>query len=49
LTARILRAGYKYGVSMYSVSYVNYSHKDKDIDETIERMDKAVAEVAATL
>ncbi len=49
LTTRILRAGFKYGVSLYSTAYVTYSHKDEDIDETIVRMDKAVAEVAGTL
>lgn len=49
LNARILRAGFKHGVSLYSTSYVNYSHKDADIEETIERMDKAIAEVAASL
>ncbi|HBN84818.1 MAG TPA: hypothetical protein DDZ89_13355 [Clostridiales bacterium] len=49
LNARILRAGFKYGVSLYSTSYVNYSHKDADIEETIARLDKAIAEVAASL
>lgn len=49
LTTRILRAGFKHGVSLYSTSYVNYSHKDADIEETIFRMDKAIAEAAASL
>jgi glutamate-1-semialdehyde 2,1-aminomutase len=49
LTSRILRAAFKHGVSLYSTSYVNYSHKDEDIEETLERMDKAIAEVAASL
>ena len=49
LISRILRASYKNGVSLYNVSYVNYSHKDADIEETITRMEKAIAEVATTL
>lgn len=34
------KSAYINGVSLYNVSYVNYSHKDKDIDETLERLNK---------
>jgi glutamate-1-semialdehyde 2,1-aminomutase len=39
-----LSLAYKNGVSLYNVSYVNYSHKDKDIDETLQRLEKACKE-----
>ena len=42
---RFYRAAYRNGVSFYQVSYVNFSHQDSDIDETIERMEKAVKEM----
>lgn len=35
------RAAFRNGVSLYRVSYVNASHSDADIDETIERLDEA--------
>ena len=35
---------YKHGVSLYNVSYINFSHKDKDIVETLQRLEKACAE-----
>ncbi|PJB69745.1 MAG: aspartate aminotransferase family protein [Armatimonadetes bacterium CG_4_9_14_3_um_filter_66_14] len=40
------RAFYRNGVSLYNVSYVNFSHSAADIAETLERMDRAMAEVA---
>ncbi|OGV51680.1 MAG: hypothetical protein A2017_10150 [Lentisphaerae bacterium GWF2_44_16] len=33
---------YLNGISLYNVSYVNYSHKDKDIDETIEKIGRSI-------
>lgn len=42
--SKFLTLSYKNGVSLYNVSYVNYSHKDKDIDETLQRLEKACAE-----
>ncbi len=41
----ILRAGYRHGVSLYSVVYVNRAHERADIDEALARMDRALAEV----
>ncbi len=32
---------YLNGVSLYDVSYVNFSHKDKDINETLQKIEKA--------
>jgi len=41
------RAFYRNGVSLYTVAYVNFSHSADDIAETLERMDRAMAEVAS--
>lgn len=35
------RAAYLNGVSLYNVSYVNFSHRDSDIDEALERLKRA--------
>jgi glutamate-1-semialdehyde 2,1-aminomutase len=42
---RFYRAAYRHGVSLYQIPYVTYSHQDSDIDETLERMEKAVKEL----
>lgn len=42
-----MRLAFKHGVSLYNVSYVNFSHSEQDIDEALERLDKASAELAA--
>ena len=39
------RAACRHGVSTYSVSYLNYSHTAADIDEALERLDRAVADL----
>jgi glutamate-1-semialdehyde 2,1-aminomutase len=39
------RAAYRNGVSLYNVSYVNFSHKDEDIAEALERLERACKEV----
>lgn len=36
---------YKNGVSFYSFLYVNYSHKEKDIDEVLTRVERAIKEM----
>lgn len=41
-----LKECYKNGVSLYDVSYVNYSHKENDIQETLKRMEKALQETS---
>ncbi|MDF2720545.1 MAG: hypothetical protein K0Q59_220 [Paenibacillus sp.] len=38
------RLAYKHGVSLYNVSYVNYSHRDEDIAETLVRLERACDE-----
>ncbi|WP_158301639.1 aspartate aminotransferase family protein [Paenibacillus mesophilus] len=40
------RAAYRNGVSLYNVSYVNFSHKDEDIAEALERLERACKEIA---
>jgi glutamate-1-semialdehyde 2,1-aminomutase len=45
LPARLFRAAYRHGVSMYDVLYVNFSHAEADIDETVGRMEWAAAEL----
>lgn len=39
------RAAYRHGVSLYNVSYVNFSHSDSDIHEALERLKNACKEV----
>jgi glutamate-1-semialdehyde 2,1-aminomutase len=39
------RKAYEYGVSLYNVSYVNFSHKDKDISETVDKLEKALSHI----
>lgn len=42
---RFLRAAFRNGVSLGTVSYVNFSHKDSDIAETLERLEAAILEI----
>jgi glutamate-1-semialdehyde 2,1-aminomutase len=39
---RFMAGCYRNGVSLYDVSYVNYSHKDADVAEALERMGRAL-------
>lgn len=39
------RAAYRKGVSLRPVSYINYSHKDEDVKQVIERLDSVCAEI----
>lgn len=41
------RLAYKHGVSLYNVSYVNFSHKDEDIAEALARLERACDEYAS--
>lgn len=43
---KFFRAAYRNGVSLYNVSYVNFSHKDEDIAEALERLERACKEIA---
>ncbi|UNK70756.1 aminotransferase class III-fold pyridoxal phosphate-dependent enzyme [Microbacterium sp. H1-D42] len=40
-----LRAAFRHGLSFYRVVYVNAAHTDADIDETLQRVHAALAEV----
>jgi len=42
LLERFLRGCYRNGVSFYTLAYVNFSHQDADIDETLERVGKGI-------
>ena len=41
------RLAFKHGVSLYNCVYINYSHKEQDINETIERLESAMKELKA--
>jgi len=43
---KFLRAAYRNGVSLYNVSYVNFSHQEEDINETLKRLEQALRELA---
>ncbi len=36
---------FKNGVIFYNVGYINFSHKERDIEETIEKVEKAIKEI----
>ena len=42
LSEKLFRAAYRNGVSLYSVVYANFSHQESDVDETMERLGKAL-------
>ena len=42
---KFFRSAYRNGVSLYDIPYVNYSHKDSDIDEALSRLDKTCSEI----
>jgi glutamate-1-semialdehyde 2,1-aminomutase len=46
---QLKRAAYRNGISPYNVQYVNFSHKEHDIGEALERWDSACREVSASL
>jgi len=39
------RAAYRNGVALYGISYVNFSHKEDDINEAIDRINRACEEI----
>ena len=47
LRERFARACYRNGVSFYNVAYINFSHQDADIDETLERVETGLREIAS--
>lgn len=40
----LFRLAYKHGVSLYNVSYVNFSHRDEDIAEALVRLERVCDE-----
>lgn len=44
--SRLLRAAYRHGLSFYNNLYINYSHSDSDIEEALDRAEKACREWA---
>ena len=42
---RLFRALYSNGVSVYNTAYVNFSHKEADIDEALERFEAALGDL----
>jgi len=47
LYERFFRAAYRHGVSLYDVPYVNFSHRNEDIADALERLEKACREIQA--
>ncbi|MEN6316283.1 MAG: aminotransferase class III-fold pyridoxal phosphate-dependent enzyme [Clostridiaceae bacterium] len=45
LKDRFFRSAYKNGISLYNVSYVNYSHREEDIDEALDKLAVACMEI----
>jgi len=42
---RLFSAAYRNGVSFYNTCYVNFSHKREDLEEVLQRMDRATDEL----
>ena len=40
---------YRNGVSLYTVPYVNYSHKEEDIEEALRRIEEGIKEITAQM
>jgi len=45
LSEKFYRAAYRNGVSLYGVPYVNFSHQETDIAETLERLENGLREL----
>lgn len=45
LSSAFLRAAFKHGVSLYRTGYVNFSHRDTDIAEALDKLDAALKEL----
>jgi glutamate-1-semialdehyde 2,1-aminomutase len=45
LLPRLFRAACRHGVVLYNVSYVNFSHRDADVAEALERLERALREL----
>lgn len=47
--AALFRAAYPQGLSLYHVCYVNFSHKEDDIGEALDRLERALISVKAAV
>jgi glutamate-1-semialdehyde 2,1-aminomutase len=47
LGERFFRACYRNGLSLYNVSYVNFSHRDGDVAEALRRFERVCEELRA--
>jgi hypothetical protein len=45
LADRFQRAAFNEGISLYGVSYINYSHRDNDITEVLDRLCEAIRKI----
>ena len=45
ILSAFFRAAYRHGVSLYNVSYVNFSHQYTDCDDTLARLAEAVGDL----
>ncbi|GIP34818.1 aminotransferase class III-fold pyridoxal phosphate-dependent enzyme [Paenibacillus sp. J2TS4] len=45
LKERFFRFAYKHGLSLYNVSYVNFSHREQDIVEALSRMERVCTDL----
>jgi len=45
LRDRIFRAAYRHGVSFYNCAYPTYSHRESDVDESLERVERSLREL----
>ena len=45
-TGELFREAYAHGLSLYSVCYINFSHQEPDIDETLSRLEATLEALA---
>lgn len=45
IVGRFFRAAYRHGVILYNISYVNFSHTEADVSCTLERLERAMADL----
>jgi hypothetical protein len=43
---RFFRLAYRNGLSLYNVPYINFSHKDKDIEQALEKFKTTCKQLA---
>ena len=43
---RFLRSAYRHGLSLYDVSYVNFSHREQDVADAVQRFRQTIQQLA---